>query len=323
MARTGSLPGTPAGTVTSRRVRRAGVALALVCGALAPSLVPSLARAQTPLPKAVGYVNDFASVLDSATARHIDSLALRLRNVTRGEMVTVTLADLGGRPVEEVALRLGREWKVGANSAVGDAARNAGVIILLVPKETATDGQGRCRIEVGQGAEGFLTDAVAGRLCRSQVELFKQRLYGDALAAIADSVAERYAAAFGVDLNGDSLPAADVAARVAADHAEEPPSAASVLKMVGLIFFAVISFIVIVFIIVWRASKKAARDGATGAAGSRRTSASRSSSSSTRSSSSSSSSSGSSSSSSSSRSSGGSSFGGGGGFSGGGGGSSW
>ena len=63
-------------------------------------------------------------------------------------------------------LRIAREWKVGANAAIGEQARNAGVVILLVPKETSSDGRGYCRIEVGQGSEGFITDATTGEICR-------------------------------------------------------------------------------------------------------------------------------------------------------------
>lgn len=162
------------------------------------------ANAQQPLPKPVGYVNDFAHVLTPEAAATIESLALRVNAATRGDMVVVTLSDLGGRPVEEVALRLGREWKIGADAAIGDAARNAGVVILLVPKETSSDGRGYCRIEVGQGAEGFITDATSGALCREQTPLFRAQNYSAALVQLSAEVADRYAKAFGVTL--DSLP---------------------------------------------------------------------------------------------------------------------
>ena len=116
--------------------------------------------------------------------------------------MVVTLPDLGGRPVEETALRLGREWKIGADAQIGDQARNAGVIILIVPKESASDGRGRCRIEVGQGAEGFITDATSGTLCREVTAQFQARDYGGAIEYLAASIADRYAAAFGVTLDG-------------------------------------------------------------------------------------------------------------------------
>src|SRR3990170_531980 len=72
-----------------------------------------------------------------------------------GVLAVVTLPDLAGRDVAEVALRIGREWKVGANAPIGAEARNTGIVILVVPKETSRDGRGYVRIEVGQGTEGF------------------------------------------------------------------------------------------------------------------------------------------------------------------------
>ena len=161
-----------------------------------------VAAAGQPLPAPVGYVNDFANVLAPDAAARIDDLAKRVNAATRGDMVIVTLPNLGGRPVEEVSLRLGREWKIGADAAIGDQARNAGVIILLVPKETSDDGRGYCRIETGQGTEGFITDATSGEICREQTPLFRAQDYSGALERIATDVAGRYAANFGVTLDG-------------------------------------------------------------------------------------------------------------------------
>src|SRR6185295_2196236 len=81
-----------------------------------------------------------------------------------GEIVVVTWPDLKGRDASEVARTIGREWKVGAKGGPGDRARNAGTIILVVPRHTSSDGHGHVRIEVGSGAEGFITDATAGAI---------------------------------------------------------------------------------------------------------------------------------------------------------------
>jgi uncharacterized protein len=175
--------------------------LAVGCAA-SSAAAQTPAPANAPLPQPVGYVNDFANVLSAEAEARIDDLARRVNAATRGDMVVVTLPDLQGRPVEEIALRLGREWKVGADAAIGDQARNAGVIILLVPKETSSDGRGHCRIETGQGAEGFLTDATAGALCREQTPRFRAQDYSGAMEQLAFAVGDRYAAAFGVTLDG-------------------------------------------------------------------------------------------------------------------------
>lgn len=179
----------------------------LFVGALLAVVMPAMLRAQPPaLPTPVGYVNDFAGVIPADAKARLEELALKVNAATKGDMVVVTLADLGGRPVEEVSLRLGREWKIGADAQIGDKARNAGVVILIVPKETSSTGRGSCRIETGQGAEGFITDATAGEICRAARDMFVAKDYGGAIEFVAAQVAQRYAAEFGVTLEGTPLP---------------------------------------------------------------------------------------------------------------------
>ena len=146
-------------------------------------------------------MNDFAGVIPAETATRLERIAQDVREKTKGEMAIVTLADLGGRDKSEVALRIGREWKVGNLAAIGDKSRNVGVVILVVPKETASDGAGRCRIETGQGAEGFITDATAGDICREATPLFQKKDYGSALELITLRVAQRFAQEFNVSLD--------------------------------------------------------------------------------------------------------------------------
>jgi len=144
---------------------------------VAPAFLSFFLQAfQIPAPQ--GYVNDFAHIIPAANASMMSRIIDDVRAKSGGEIVVVTLPDLGGRPVEEVSLRIGREWKVGSNAKPGDAARNTGVIILVVPKETSSDGQGHVRTEVGFGAEGFLTDAMTGQLRDAAIPYFRNRDYG-------------------------------------------------------------------------------------------------------------------------------------------------
>jgi uncharacterized protein len=163
--------------------------------------VVALLQGGPQIPAPHGLVNDFAHVLSPAAAAHIEQVAQDVRDKTKGEIAVVTLADLGGRDKAEIALRIGREWKVGNLADIGDKSRNAGVVILVVPKETASDNAGRCRIETGQGAEGFITDATAGEICREATPFFQQRDYSSALELITLRVAQRFAQEFNVSLD--------------------------------------------------------------------------------------------------------------------------
>ena len=166
------------------------------------------------IPAPRGLVNDFAGVLRPETRARLDDLAQRVNAATRGDMVVVTLPDLGGRPVEEISLRLGREWKVGANAAVGDAARNAGVVILVVPKETSSDGAATVASRRGRARKASSPTPRSASICRS-VTTFIARDYDGAIARLASTVADRYAAEFGVGLEWRSAP---VGARRRADR---------------------------------------------------------------------------------------------------------
>jgi uncharacterized protein len=112
----------------------------------------------------VGYVNDFASVLDAESAAKMEDLIQRLLAATGAEIAVVTLPSIGEREASEVALAIGRKWKVGSKAEIGDARRNAGIVLLLVPRRPGDPNSGQIRVEVGQGLEGIVTDAAAGQV---------------------------------------------------------------------------------------------------------------------------------------------------------------
>ena len=166
--------------------------------------VVALLQSGPQIPPPRGLVSDFAGVIPAEAATRIERIAQDVRDKTQGEIAIVTLSDLGGRDKSEVALRIGREWKVGKMADIGQRSRNAGVVILVVPKESSSDGQGACRIETGQGAEGFITDATAGEICREAIRFFQRRDYGAGLEWITQRVAQRFAQEFNVALDSSA-----------------------------------------------------------------------------------------------------------------------
>jgi uncharacterized protein len=154
---------------------------------------------QIPPPR--GLVNDFANVLSPSAVARMERLAQDVRDKSKGEIAVVTLPDLAGRDPSEIALRIGREWKVGHLAGIGDRTRNAGAVILVVPKETSSDRRGQCRVETGQGTEGFITDATAAQICREAIPAFRQRDYSAGTEYVTQRVAERFAQEFGFALD--------------------------------------------------------------------------------------------------------------------------
>jgi len=123
-----------------------------------------------------------------------------VREKTRGEIAVVTLADIGDRSASDVALQIGRQWGVGAKGDAGDRAKNAGVVVLLVPRKNHKPGTGDVFISMGRGAEGFLTDAGAGRIRDAMLPALGAEDYGKGLALGVDLIAQTFAAEFGVTL---------------------------------------------------------------------------------------------------------------------------
>jgi uncharacterized protein len=147
----------------------------------------------------VGHVNDFASLLDPAARDQLEDLLTRLRSATGAEVAVVTLPTIGDRDEAEVALAIGRKWGVGGKAGIGDPRRNAGLVLLLVPRQNHQPGTGHVRIEVGQGLEGIVTDASSGQIRRDVMGPdLSQEQYGSALVNGTKALTGLIARGYGV-----------------------------------------------------------------------------------------------------------------------------
>jgi uncharacterized protein len=161
-------------------------------GAQSPA-VDSLVPAQP-----VGYVNDFASVIDPESAAQMEDLIRRLQAATGAEIAVVTLPTIGDREASEVALAIGRKWKVGSKAEIGDARRNTGIVLLLVPRRPGDPNSGQIRVEVGQGLEGIVTDAAAGQVRDLMRPELSSEKYGPGLFAGTRALSSLIARGFGI-----------------------------------------------------------------------------------------------------------------------------
>lgn len=109
-------------------------------------------------------MTDAAGVLDPGAMERMTSRIQRLKDATGAEIAVVILTTIGDRAAVDVAVAVGRAWGVGAAAEIGDQRRNAGVVVLLVPRREGDPNSGHIFIATGQGVEGFVTDAVASRI---------------------------------------------------------------------------------------------------------------------------------------------------------------
>lgn len=151
------------------------------------------------------YLTDAAQVVDDASARGINDLAARLRQATGAELAVVTLPTIGDYAPNQVALTVGRTWGVGAKAEIGDSTRNAGIVLLLVPR--TPEHKGEIYLSTGRGIEGIITDATAGRITDLMIPSLQQGQYGPALLLGTRAIASLVAKGYGV--TDSTLAAAD------------------------------------------------------------------------------------------------------------------
>jgi len=141
-----------------------------------------------------GYVNDFAGVLDPASAQALETYSANLERATGAQMAIVTVKSLEDEPIEDVANRLFRQW------GIGKKGTDEGILLMLAIQDR------KQRAEVGYGLEPIITDGYAGSVLRGIRPILRQGNYGGALLAAAQEFGSRIAAAKGVALPGAQAP---------------------------------------------------------------------------------------------------------------------
>lgn len=102
--------------------------------------------------KPVGFVNDFARLIEPAQAAQLERKLTAYRDSTSNVIAVATLQSLDGNSIEEVATSMFTDWRM------WEGDRRNGVLVLIVPSER------KLRIEVGYGLEGAIPDIMAGRV---------------------------------------------------------------------------------------------------------------------------------------------------------------
>lgn len=131
-----------------------------------------------------GFVNDFASVMDPREREELEKVLSSFERETGTEVAVATLESLKGEPVQDVAVRLFKEW------GIGKKGKDNGVLILVAPREK------KMWIEIGYGLEGAINDAVAGRIYREiMVPYFRQNDFTSGISkgalAIMQAITEK------------------------------------------------------------------------------------------------------------------------------------
>lgn len=108
-------------------------------------------------------VVDLAGLLPPAAKQQIESSIFQFRQTHQAQLQVLIVSSLNDEAIESVAIQVFDKWMI------GDAKRDDGILFLIAPNEK------RMRIEVGQGLEGTIPDAIAIRIIADVVRPYFQR----------------------------------------------------------------------------------------------------------------------------------------------------
>jgi len=174
-----------------------GMLLALLLGGA--SLAPLQAQVEAglrkfvpPVPTPASFVSDTRHVLTDDAHTAIDARIRELQTGGYGDIAIAIIPDIGDYSPNQVAVAIYRTWRVGSVAAIGSAHRDVGALLLIVPKELSPNKKGQCYIAPGTGAEGIITDAASGAICRDAIiPHLREKDYLAALTAGIEAIAQR------------------------------------------------------------------------------------------------------------------------------------
>ncbi len=139
-------------------------------------------------------VNDFAGVVDAASAAQMDGLIRALQQASGDVVIVATVRTF--KPYADISEFANKLFENGGRG-VGERGRDNGALVVL-----AVDDR-QVRVEVGYDLEAFITDGFAGETSRdAMAPQFRRGAFGPGLLAGVSRIVERIASQRNVRLTG-------------------------------------------------------------------------------------------------------------------------
>ena len=185
-------PRTMVANTAARIAIVAGLLLSTSVSAQAPtanSIPPQMVRLLPPSPMPASFIADVPRILNAAQRTAVDARIDAVQDSGYADIGIAILPSIGDYQPYEVGVALYRAWGIGRQDSLGSARRDLGVLLLIVPREIAPDSSGVCWITTGMGAEGVITDAEGGDICREHIiPRLRERDHAGALFAGIDGI---------------------------------------------------------------------------------------------------------------------------------------
>jgi uncharacterized protein len=115
------------------------------------------------VPEHSGPVVDLAGVLSRSEQTQIAASLVQFKRTYGPQLQVLVIPELQDETIESYSIKVVDQWQLGSKE------KDDGVLLLVATEDR------KVRIEVGQGLEGDLTDAQAGRIVRAGIiPFFKQ-----------------------------------------------------------------------------------------------------------------------------------------------------
>lgn len=123
------------------------------------------------IPAPTGYVNDFAGVLTADQKNNLENSLRAFEQNSSNEIAIALVQSLNEDSIENFTVKTFEEWKIGKKG------KDNGVLFLAAINDR------KMRIEIGYGAEPYLTDGEAGEIIRNVISPeFKKEDYYEGIS---------------------------------------------------------------------------------------------------------------------------------------------
>lgn len=139
---------------------------------------PLLVAGQRDVPALANHrIHDDAGILSAQAVSFLEQSLRAFEDSTSNQLAVLIVPSLEGESIDQFGIRVADAWKLGA------ADRDNGVILLIAMQER------KMRIEVGQGLEGPLPDAICNRIIRNEMApSFRRQDYDAGVLASVDAI---------------------------------------------------------------------------------------------------------------------------------------
>jgi len=174
------------------RARRAPLLFAVLFAVLSWAVPPAHAQDEPAIPEPVGFVNDRANLLDTATRGQLEGFLDQVKQKTGAEFAILTVQTTEPLTPSEYKVKVFEKW------GLGRKGEDDGLLMLVAMNEREV------RFETGYGLEGALPDGLQSRIFRRVIQpRFRDGDFAGGIIEGVKACAARIAAEKGVTVEWD------------------------------------------------------------------------------------------------------------------------